>query len=138
MLGDGSGGLVSENRSPMYSDHLSKTLSFSNNNLPFLSFMHPLELLFLVLPVMTLMSSCILLVPLFLLFCSISSHWGVGYGGVVVPLVRDSRTFGWSATTGPHCVPSSCLAPRRGNARLGHTPGNGFDWPAKRHARPRY
>ena len=34
-------------------------------------------------------------------------------------------------------VPSSCLAPRRGYARLGLTPGNGFDWPAKVHEWPR-
>ena len=38
---------------------------------------------------------------------------------------------------GPSPISSTCLAPRRGSAHLGHTPGNGLDWPAKRHARPR-
>ena len=62
--GDGSGGLVSENRLPMYFDHHSKTLSFSTIIFFILSFMHTLDLLFLVLPVMNLTSSCIFFVPL--------------------------------------------------------------------------
>ena len=54
---------------------------------------------------------------------------GVGYGGgvVVVPLLR---------ATDPHCISSSCLAPRSRNACDGHPPVPGLGWPAKRHECP--